>query len=544
MENEIKSTKRTTHKVSDVLDTIANISNDEVFTPPKLANDMLDLLPKEIWSNPDATFLDPCCKTGVFLREIAKRLNRGLEEIIPDKDERIKHILSKQIYGIATTKLCFLMTKRTLYGTKFANGQYSFAEGCFDGRDNPDDGNIVFDETLDHDWNKDGKCRFCGISKKVLEERGSDEKYCYWFIHKKQNEIEEYFRRKFGIMRIDVMVGNPPYQVSDGGGTGDSAKPIYNLFADNCFSLKPCFVSIIMPSRFMKGGKGLDDFRQKMMRKTSIKKLVDFEECKQVFASNTVDGGICYFLYDEKYNGECEFVHVCKDGFVNESKRFLENGITDKIIRDSRQIEIISKAKVGLRFSDLVSARNPYGFCADFFNNEDHYKIKKENFEFENSVKIYGVKGNKGGAKRTFCYIDKNDIIKNKENSLKFKIFFSKAYMTTSVEFPEPILANPKEICTETFLEIGCFENKEERDNCYKYMRTSFFKSLLFFNRSSLNISTDSFALIPRQNFTKTSDIDWSLSIKEIDEQLFEKYKLTGGEISFIKKMILSTEEK
>ena len=504
----------------DVLNCLANLSSDEVFTSPKIVNHMLDMLPQELFSSPETTFLDPCTKSGVFLREIAKRLLVGLEDKIHDLQERINHIFTKQLFGIAITRLTSLLSRRSLYCSKFASGKYSI---CTDFKNN--DGNIKF-HNIKHTWNEDLKCKFCGVSQSSETYSRKDmEVHAYEFIH--TDNLKELFNMKF-----DVIIGNPPYQLNDGGGTGDSAKPIYQLFVTQAKKMKPRFLSLIIPSRWMKGGKGLNSFRNEMMHDTHIKNLIDYADAKQCFSGITLDGGVCYFLWDSLYNGKVNYTYIALDGYIDNSVRLLNNPITDTIIRDSRQISIIEKVNSDNKFSNIVSTRNPYGFNADLFNKPENYNNILQTNPFKNNVKIYGVKGKKGGAKRVIGYIPQESLTKNLSDLNKFKLLFSKAYMTTSTTPPEIIFAKPNEICTETFLQIGPFNTENETLNCLSYIHTKFFRALLFFNRSSLNISVETFNLIPMQDFSKT----WT------DEELYKKYKLTKEEIDFIESMIRPME--
>lgn len=253
----------------DVLSCLANLSNDEVFTPPQLANQMLDMLPQELFQSPDTRFLDPCTKSGVFLREIAKRLIVGLADKIPDIQERIDHIMHHQLFGIAITRLTSMMSRRSLYCSKDASGKYSISH--FDN----EDGNVRYRD-IRHTWVQ-GKCRYCGASQEVYD-RGSDmESHAYEFIHTDNPN------KLYNNMTFDVIIGNPPYQMSDGGGTGDSAKPIYHLFIEKAKLINPRYLIMITPSRWMKGGKGLDDFRRKMIDDTRIKVICDFEDAAECF---------------------------------------------------------------------------------------------------------------------------------------------------------------------------------------------------------------------------------------------------------------------
>ncbi len=336
----------------DVLTCLANLSSDEVFTPPTLANQMLDLLPEDLWSDPNARFLDPACKSGVFLREIARRLDEGLEGQVPDRQERINHILRNQVYGMAITELTALLSRRSLYCSKTANGKYSVCDSF--GKN--EQGNILFDR-VEHTW-KNGRCSFCGASQAGYERGEALETHAYTFIH--TEDPKEMFD-----MQFDVIIGNPPYQLSDGG-FGRSASPIYHQFVQQAKKMQPRFLTMIIPARWFAGGKGLDEFRAEMMSDDRISHLVDFQNATDVFPGVDVAGGICYFLWERDYHGPCEVTNVRGTERHTASRPLDEFGI---VVRNSEAVPIIRKVishheNGGQTLADRVSPRNPFGISA------------------------------------------------------------------------------------------------------------------------------------------------------------------------------------
>lgn len=333
----------------DVLNCIANLSNDEVFTPPELANKMLDLLPQELFCSPKTTFLDPFTKSGVFLREIVKRLDRGLERQMPDRQERIDHILHHQVFGIACTELTSLLARRSVYCSKFANGRYSISRFC-----NPE-GNILY-KNITHTW-VNGKCKYCGASQTVYDRGSEAEQYAYMFIH--TDNPNKFFNN----MKFDVIVGNPPYQLDDGG-NGVSASPIYHLFVEQAKKMRPCYISMIIPARWYTGGKGLDDFRSRMLSDKSIRKVIDYTNSEDCFNGVDIAGGVCYFLWDKYNQGLCQLTNnFCgKQSAVtkalDEFDVFIRYPMADTIIHKI-------KRKREKYMSEVVSARKPFGLATN-----------------------------------------------------------------------------------------------------------------------------------------------------------------------------------
>lgn len=397
----------------DILECLANLSNDEVFTPPKVANEMLDLLPEEIFQNPDATFLDPACKSGVFLREIAKRLLDGLKDKIPDLQERADHIFTKQLFGIAITELTGLLSRRSVYCAKYADSKYSVTR--FESRV----GNIFFNKTP-HTF-KDGKCVFCGASEEQYgsAQSGNEESHAYQFIHNASpEEIKE--------MHFDVIIGNPPYQMSDGGNAA-SAKPIYQLFVQQAKKLNPRYLVMIIPSRWFSGGKGLDDFRNEMLNDDRIRELVDFFDPNDCFPGIPLKGGVCYFRWDRDNKGTCTISNILKGDISKIQRNLIEKG-ADTFIRFNNGISIYRKVKNfnEKSFSEFVSSRKPFGFDSTFrdFN-------KNETF---NTVKIY--------ANKISGFVERGKIKEHTDWLMKPKIYISEAY-GAGEDFPHQIINKP-----------------------------------------------------------------------------------------------------
>ncbi|MFA5067193.1 MAG: Eco57I restriction-modification methylase domain-containing protein [Candidatus Izemoplasmatales bacterium] len=486
----------------DVLSCLANLSSDEVFTSPKLANEILDLLPKEIWRDKNATFLDPVSKSGVFLREIAKRLLEGLKNEIPDTQKRIDHIYGKQLFGIGITELTALLSRRSLYCSKTANGKYSVTN-IFDS----EKGNIFFDAT-DHNW-ENGRCSFCGASQAEYEREEGLETHAYQFIHNNlPNKIKN--------MKFDVIIGNPPYQLNDKGGMGTSAIPIYHKFVEQAKKLNPRFLTMIIPSRWFAGGKGLDDFRAEMLSDKRLCKLVDYFDSTECFPGVDISGGICYFLWEKNNSGNCEVVSV--QGTKKSSLiRPLVEGNGDTFIRFNEAILIVRKIqeKKEKSFIDLISPRKPFGIIASIKPAKD----KKDNY-----IKIYSYPDD--------GFINKADIKQNIDFIGKYKVYIAKAYGERGA-FPYRVLSKPflgekNSCCSETYLLVGPFAKEEFAKNVIGYINTNFFRFLVLLKKNTQNAPRGVYSFVPMQDFSEP----WT------DEKLYRKYKLTKEEIDFIESMI------
>ena len=365
-------------------------------------------------------------------------------------------------------------------------------------------------------------------------------------VNKIKNQSELFIKKVHDLigkdMKINAIVGNPPYQINDGSGASDdAANPIYQIFVRIAKQIRPEYFSLIMPSKWMIGGKAvLKPFRKEMMEDKHIASIYDYEDSGECFNGQHIDGGICYFLWSNKHNGKLRYTYIStnKEFFV--STRFLSDGNSDIVIRDNRRQSIIAKTSTNCSlFKEIVSLTQPFGIRKDLFNSPERYPLSNLQSEpFYGCVKIYGVKGIKGGARRTIGYISPKIITKNKAAVNKYKLFFTTSYSTNAFNPPETIIGEQNSVCTETFLLIGPFDTEIEQKNCYKYICTNFFKTLLFFGRGTMQVSQDVFRFVPLQDFTSLSDIDWNKSILEIDNQFSAKYHLSNEEIAFVESMI------
>ena len=489
----------------DVLNCIANLSNDEVFTPPELANRILDLLPQELFRSPDTTFLDPFSKSGVFLREIVKRLDRGLESLMPDRQLRIDHILHNQVFGIAITELTSYLSRRSLYCSKYANGKYSVS------RFDTESGNILY-ANRSHSW-ENGKCKYCGASQAVYDRGSEAEQYAYMFIHTDNP------KQFFGNMKFDVIVGNPPYQLSDGGAQA-SAKPIYQLFVEQALRLKPRYLSMIIPARWYSGGKGLNEFRDNMLKDKHISHLVDYFDSTECFPGVDLSGGVCFFLWNHDYSGPCHIRSIINGKETQTTRYLLEKG-DDSFVRFNAAVGIWHKVKAfnEKSFATIVSSRKPFGIATN-----ERISLMKQ----PNSVKIYAYPNN--------GYVPSSNIAVNSSAVKEHKVYISYAYGERG-SFPylvigKPFYGEPNSCCSETYLMIGPFLSETICNNVMEYMRTKFFRSLVLLRKNTQHATSKVYKYTPIQDFTQL----WT------DEMLYKKYGLDDNEIAFIESMIRPME--
>ncbi|MBC8206988.1 MAG: Eco57I restriction-modification methylase domain-containing protein [Kiritimatiellales bacterium] len=520
----------------DILTCIANLSNDEVFTPPEFANRMLDTLAEawaaefdgaNIWADSSVTFLDPFTKSGVFLREITRRLVQGLEKEIPDLVKRVDHILTNQVYGIAITQITSLLARRSLYCTKHANGEHSIAKNF-----ESDAGNIWF-ERLDHTW-KNGKCVYCGASQSTFDRGEGLETHAYAFIH--TDDIKTRVAELFGEenMQFDVIIGNPPYQLDDGG-FGKSAVPIYQHFVEQAKALDPRYLLMIIPARWFAGGRGLDEFRESMLTDNRLRSIADYLTASDVFPGVGLKGGVCYFLWDRDNPGACQVSTHFKDWPVSKAIRpLLEEG-ADVFIRFNEGLSILKKVMAtetgqaaslllpeGKRFDQLVSSLRPFGL-------RTYFQGKKTKRTSDLLVYQNGGKG----------YIARDSVTANTELIDKWKIYIGRAAPGTGNKdtYPHrilstPFVGEPGSISTETYLCIGPFNTHNEAESALSYISCRLTRLLILLHKPSQDTTRKVYTFVPSQ--------DWNR--KWTDEDLYAKYGISESEIEFIEKIVRPME--
>lgn len=502
----------------DVLTCIANLSNDEVFTPPEFANRMLDTLSTawaedhngaNIWENDKIKFLDPCTKSGVFLREITSRLTKGLETKIPGLEDRVDHILTKQVFGIGITQLTSMMARRSVYCSKYAKGQHSIAKSF-----TTNDGNIWF-RRLEHTW-KNEKCIYCGASQKVLDRGEGLETHAYTFIHTDNicTRITELFG---GAMQFDVIIGNPPYQLDDGG-FGTSAAPIYQLFVEMALRLDPRYAIFVTPSRWMAGGKGLDKYRKQMLSDKRLRSIVDYPKLYEGFPGVKIRGGISYFLWDREHNGPCS-VQTIWDGKPTGPAIERNLDTYDILIRRNEAIPILEKVikKRELTLDKKVSSRKPFGLATNF-------RGKTEPVNISNPIKLF--------ENQRCGWISRKDILINNEWVDEWKVLMTAVQGTSAaIEtkfLSKPIIAGPNTACTETYLVAGRFNNEDAATKYAIYLRTRFVRFLVSLRKVTQHATRDVYAFVP----------DIPLDQEWTDVKLYKRYGLTSEEIVFIEAQV------
>lgn len=496
----------------DILEVISDLSNDEVFTPPAIANAMLDLLPPDVWTNSTLRWLDPGAKTGVYLREVTKRLMSGLAGEIPNEDERLNHILTNMVFGIAITDLTSQISRRSLYCSKDASSEHSVVRM-------PSAGGNVWFERVEHSYTS-GRCSECGATEEKMEKPNRDN-HAYAFIHQTGREA---VGRSIS-MKFDVIVGNPPYHMEDGGGEGSSAVPLYNLFVEQAKALNPQYITMVIPARWYSGGKGLDAFRNSMLRDQRITSIDDFPETELIFPGRNIRGGVCYFLWSQGHTGPARITNHRKSGVNPVAVRpLLEPGLST-FVRHNEAISILHKvrSKNEETFSNRVQSRNPYGIPSNFAQ----FSKKKTPSK---SILLY--RSRRGESVDREVFIARDQVQNNVGFAKRHKVLVSKA-SPGGDEFPHtvfsrPFVASPGSVSTETYLIVDFVDSKSEGANLVSYIGTRFFRFLVLLVKNTQNISKGSFSLVPVQDMSRV----WT------DKQLYKKYNITAAEQEYIEALV------
>ena len=504
----------------DVLTCIANLSNDEVFTPPEFANRMLDTLTEtwaanhkgaNLWADKTVKFLDPCTKSGVFLREITSRLTQGLEKEIPNLEKRVNHILTKQFFGIGITQITSLLARRSLYCSKHAKGEHSIAKGFA-----TDDGNIWF-KRLKHTWAGE-KCKFCGAGKSVFNRAAGLETHAYAFIH--TDNIKTRLAELFGKnMQFDVIIGNPPYQMKGGaGGTSDSS--IYHLFVEQALNLDARFLSMVIPSRWLAGGRGMDEFRKSMLTGKHLSHLVDYTKMSTAFPGVDFEGGVGYFLWDGSHQGGCKYTLMLGDEEQPTVVRKLDE--FDIFVRDTRAVSILKKVQLldEASMSDLVSGDTPFGLATNFAE----YKEKP----FKGSIDLYLT----DRGKRVVMSTARSGVRKNVHLIDSWKVLLPEAYgergAIPALVLGPSIVAPPSSVCTQTYLVAGPLETRKAAASLQSYTKTRLFRFLVSLRKITQHALRSTYSWVPQQAWDRT----WT------DEALYVKYGITQKEQAYIESQV------
>lgn len=494
--------------VPDILDCLAQLSNDEVPTPPRIARDMLNLLPAEVWTNPDYRWLDPACKSGVVLREAAARLLDGLADWEPDFDKRRDHIFHNMLYGTSITTMTGMIARRSLYCARDASSDLSVVRF-----DNPD-GNLPF-IACKHTFVND-RCTICRGPADL--EREGRENYAYAFIH------DAYPTEEMRDMKWDIVVTNPPYQLSTEG-YGATASTIYHLFVEKAIALDPKYVVMITPSRWFSGGKGLNDFRDRMIHDRRIAAMVDNPKIFDCFPGVKIRGGVSYFLWDRDHDGDCAFTTRIEGRTVSVAARDLRDG-DGVLVRDNRAMTIIAKAKAGATETaeSRCNVTKPFGLTM-----RSNYKGSVAE-PFEGAVPL--IYNNRIGYSRP------DQIQRNHEWIDRWKVLLPMASSgdtpvddhgrIVDVVLGEPIALAPGSACTQTYFIVGMFDTAQETENYAHYIATKFVRFLVLQRKTTQHVTPDRFRFVPMLDMTRR----WT------DDDLYAHFGLTEDEIDYIEASI------
>ncbi|GJM36998.1 MAG: type III restriction endonuclease [Acidimicrobiales bacterium] len=512
----VVSAQTETAHVPDVLETLAQLPNDEVFTPPKVANAMLDILPAEAWNDPELRWLDPATKSGVFLREAYKRLMVGLAAWQPDPDVRRAHILQEMLFGSAITALSADIARRSVYQTRDATGASVVDQAIADWvvEFGSAAGNIEYTET-GHTIGTDGRCDVCRAPEALV--RDKREIYAYAFNH------GTYPTKEMNDVKFDVIVGNPPYQISAEG--TNRTMPIYHQFVERAIDMDPRYVLMITPSRWFTGGLGLDDFRDRMIGDRRLAKIVDNPKIFDCFPQAKIRGGVSYFLWDRDHDGDCEVSTRIDGNIVSTAVRDLRRG-HGVLVRDNKASTIIEK----------VLAKGEGSVEEWFLPRLAFNQNWRTNFRGDSDEATDGavpIIHNSGVG-----YVRVKDFERNADLVDEWKVLLPMASSgdtaqdesgrIVDVVLGEPIAVAPGSVCTESYFVAGTPKTKVACENYAHFLATKFVRFLVLQRKSTQHITSERFRFVPAL----------SMSERWTDPKMYSHFDLNDDEIEHIEASI------
>jgi site-specific DNA-methyltransferase (adenine-specific) len=370
---------------------------------------------------------------------------------------------------------------------------------------------------MEHTW-VDGRCTYCGAGQKTFDRGEGLETHAYAFIH--TDDIKTRLTEIFGDdMQFDVIIGNPPYQMKGGAG-GSSDSSIYHLFVEQALKLDPRFLSMVIPSRWLAGGRGMDEFRKAMLTGKHISHLVDYTKMSTAFPGVDFEGGVGYFLWDGNHQGDCKYMLVLGDEEQPAVNRKLDE--FDIFVRDTRAVSILKKV-LHLKepsVADLVSGDTPFGLATNFAE----YKDKP----FRGSVALYLT----DRGQRVVAYTARSGIRKNVHLIDSWKVLLPEAYgergAIPALVLGPSIVAAPESVCTQTYLVAGPLASKKAAISLQGYTKTRFFRFLVSVRKITQHALRSTYSWVPQQTWDRT----WT------DEDLYEKYGITQKEQAYIETQV------
>ena len=449
----------------------------EVLEEPRLVDQ--GQVTEDIFLNPEARILEMNSKSGLYPLYMAYSLYAmklpGPEDKLPLEQTQAlwQETVEQQIFVLCKTRMAESITRRTLVGYQDWTVNTTYIPYLL--------------ERMENDPQR--------LAKKL--------------------EKPETWRKNGEPMTFDAIVGNPPYQIADGGNNA-SAMPVYQRFVELATTIEPHYASMIMPSRWYSGGRGLDDFRANIMNDTRMRVLYDYASSDYCFPGVDISGGICYFLWDKDYDGPCTVTNA-ESQIAHSVKRYLNE--FPILVRSNAAISIIDKVarRKEQTLDTFVSSQKPFGLRT--FARPD-----------ENGDLTLRWNGGKGP-------ISSDKVTGGTELIDKWKVIVSRVLYEHGGKADKNgqsrILSilemlGPKEVCSETYIVVNSYDTEAEAAGLYSYLKTKFARFLIMQATSSIMITRGCFMFVPVQNFAE----EWT------DEKLYKKYELTEDEIAFIESTI------